>query len=199
MKTNPILAAIAVVSSTVLMFGNTAQAKGPTYLHVPSYGMAEQMPDPDVTYQAPTKLTLPEPLRPKPLIAALQVEELPEPEAIAAQVEYPAGSSRGAAAMSSSGNTYVWGQCTWYAKNKRTDLPNGLGNGGQWVANAAARGFATGTTPQAGAIGEQPGHVVYVESVNGDGTVNISEMNYNGGVGVVHTRTVAASTFKYIY
>jgi surface antigen len=99
---------------------------------------------------------------------------------------------------SSAGNTYTKGQCTWYVKSRRPDLPNGLGNGGQWVANAAARGFATGTTARAGAVGEQPGHVVYVESVSGD-MVNISEMNFNGGVGVVHTRTVAASTFKYIY
>jgi surface antigen len=102
-------------------------------------------------------------------------------------------------AASSAGNTYYQGQCTWYVKNRRPDLPNRLGNGGQWVANAAAQGFATGSTPRAGAVGEQPGHVVYVESVNGDGTVNISEMNYNGGVGVVHNRTVAASTFTYIY
>jgi surface antigen len=101
-------------------------------------------------------------------------------------------------AASSAGNTYTKGQCTWYVKSRRPDLSNGLGNGGQWVANAAARGFATGTTPRAGAVGEQPGHVVYVESVSGD-MVNISEMNFNGGVGVVHNRTVAASTFKYIY
>ncbi len=96
-------------------------------------------------------------------------------------------------------NTYYQGQCTWYVKEKRPDLPNGLGNGGQWVTNAAARGIATGTAPRAGAVAEQPGHVAYVEAVNGNSTVNVSEMNYNGGVGQVHTRTVAASTFKYIY
>lgn len=101
---------------------------------------------------------------------------------------------------SNAGNTYGWGQCTWYAKNRRPDLPNMLGNGGSWRYSAAARGIATGTTPQAGAIAEIPGHVMYVESVNGNGTINISEMNYGGGVGVVNYRTIAASSVSgYIY
>lgn len=110
---------------------------------------------------------------------------------------------RGAATISrgsSAGNSYYYGYCTWYAKQRRPDLPNRLGNGGQWVMNAAAQGYATGTTPRAGAIAEMPGHVAYVESVNGDGTLVISEMNGPAGFGVVGTRTVPASTyFGYIY
>lgn len=97
------------------------------------------------------------------------------------------------------GNTYAAGYCTWYAKNKRPDLPNMLGNAVSWVANAAARGYATGAAPRVGAIGQQGNHVVYVESVNPDGTVSISEMNYGGGLFVVHHRTVPASSFTYIY
>ncbi len=85
---------------------------------------------------------------------------------------------------SSAGNTYAYGYCTYYAKQRRPDLPNMLGNGGQWVANAAARGIATGSTPRAGAIAEIPGHVAYVESVNGDGTMVISDMNGPAGFGV---------------
>lgn len=101
---------------------------------------------------------------------------------------------------SSAGNTYYYGYCTWYAKERRPDLPNMLGNGGQWVANAAARGYATGTTPRAGAIAEMAGHVAYVEAVNGDGTLVISEMNGPAGFGVVGTRTVSASQYRgYIY
>jgi surface antigen len=100
---------------------------------------------------------------------------------------------------SSVGNTYYYGYCTWYAKNRRPDLPNMLGNGGQWVANAAARGYATGTAPRAGAIAETVGHVAYVESVNGDGTIVISEMNGPAGFGVIGTRTVPASQYRYIY
>lgn len=97
------------------------------------------------------------------------------------------------------GNTYGWGQCTWYVKSRRADIPNMLGNGGSWVSNAAARGFATGNIPRAGAVAEIPGHVMYVESVNANGTINISEMNFNGGVGVVSKRTIPASSARYIY
>jgi surface antigen len=100
---------------------------------------------------------------------------------------------------SSAGNTYYYGYCTWYAKQRRPDLPNMLGNGGQWVANAAARGYSTGTAPRAGAIAETTGHVAYVESVNGNGTIVISEMNGPAGFGVVGTRTVPASQYRYIY
>lgn len=111
-----------------------------------------------------------------------------------------APSSSGSRVVSSAGNTYYYGYCTWYAKQRRPDLPNMLGNGGQWVANAAARGYATGSVPRAGAIAETYGHVAYVESVNGDGTLVISEMNGPAGFGVVGTRTVPASTyFGYIY
>jgi surface antigen len=103
------------------------------------------------------------------------------------------------AVSSSAGNTYYYGYCTWYAKQRRPDLPNRLGNGGQWVANAAAQGYATGSAPRAGAVAETTGHVAYVESVNGDGTIVISEMNGPAGWGVVGTRTVPASQYRYIY
>jgi surface antigen len=104
-----------------------------------------------------------------------------------------------AVSSSSAGNTYYRGYCTWYAKERRPDLPNMLGNGGQWVASAAARGYATGTTPRAGAVAETTGHVAYVESVNGNGTIVISEMNGPAGFGVVGTRTVPANQYRYIY
>ena len=96
------------------------------------------------------------------------------------------------------GNTYTPGYCTWYAKNKRPDLPNRMGNASSWVSSAAAQGFTTGSIPQVGAIGQQGNHVVYVESVNSDGTVTVSEMNWSG-LFVVSTRTVPAGNFRYIY
>lgn len=107
-----------------------------------------------------------------------------------------------AVSYSSSGNTYGYGTCTWYAKNRRPDLPNMLGNGGQWFGNAQAMGLPVGYAARVGAIAEQPGHVAYVESVNGDGTVTISEMNYygnGGGWNTVSRRTAPASSFRYIY
>lgn len=99
---------------------------------------------------------------------------------------------------SSGGNTYARGYCTWYAKNRRPDLPNNLGNANTWVARASAQGIPTSSAPRAGAIGQQGNHVVYVERVNGDGTVTVSEMNY-AGFGVVSSRTVPAGYFQYIY
>ncbi len=102
--------------------------------------------------------------------------------------------ARGAVA----GNTYTAGNCTWYVKNKRPDLPNNLGNADTWVARARAQGMATGAAPRVGAAGQRGMHVVYVESVNGDGTVTISEMNH-AGLYVITTRTLPASYFMYIY
>lgn len=135
----------------------------------------------------------------------LEPRSLPEPTPAVqttAATNRPATATRGqsarAATGSSAGNTYAAGYCTWYAKNRRPDLPNRMGNASSWVASAAAQGFATGTTPRAGAIGQQGNHVVYVEAVNGDGSVTVSEMNYKG-LFVISSRTVAASAFRYIY
>lgn len=96
------------------------------------------------------------------------------------------------------GNGYDWGNCTWYAKNRRPDLPNDLGNADAWVYSAQSRGIPTGSTPKIGAIGQSGMHVVYIEKVNSDGTVSFSEMNF-AGLGVVSHRTLPASSFTYIY
>ncbi len=59
----------------------------------------------------------------------------------------------------------------------------GRGNANQWPGNARAAGIPTGTTARAGAVGVVSsgtyGHVAWVESVNGDGTINISHYNVN--------------------
>lgn len=102
------------------------------------------------------------------------------------------------AAQSSAGNTYAYGWCTWYVKSRKPNIPSYWGNAYSWVGSAQASGYATGSTPVAGAIGASGGHVVYVESTDGI-NVNISEMAYAGGIGIVHYRTVPASSFYYIY
>lgn len=136
---------------------------------------------------------LPERALPVPVVVA------PQPTAgVGATARRTTMSSTPQLRGSSAGNTYAAGYCTWYAKNRRPDLPNRLGNANTWVARAAAQGIPTGSAPRAGAIGQQGMHVVYVESVNGDGTVTISEMNYKG-LGVVSSRTAPASNFMYIY
>lgn len=103
--------------------------------------------------------------------------------------------------FNSSGNLYAPGNCTWYVKNRRGDLPNNLGNANMWYYNASSMGMAVGSTPRVGAVGTTTagglGHVVYVEAVNGD-MVTISEMNY-GGLYNMNTRTVHFSEFLYVY
>lgn len=98
-----------------------------------------------------------------------------------------------------SGNTYEPGQCTWYVKSRRPDLPNDLGDASSWLYNAQAQGMATGSTPRVGAVGWSPGHVVYVESVNGDGTVTISDMNGRWVPYELGNYTYPASKYVYIY
>jgi surface antigen len=133
--------------------------------------------------------------RPMPIVA-------PEPAVATTTVKSSVATNRStsysAQRGSSAGNRYTPGYCTWYVKNMRPDLPNNLGNADTWVARAAAQGLATGSTPRVGAVGQQGMHVVYVESVNGDGTVTISEMNH-AGLYVRTVRTVPASNFMYIY
>lgn len=170
------------------------------------YNKNEHITQPDLV-KVGEKVVIPQPdevLKERPL------PEPPAPQAVESQVAAAPGRnnpdtkrqnaapgasvSRGAVA----GNTYAPGYCTWYAKNMRPDLPNNLGNANTWAARAAAQGIPTGTVPRAGAIGQQGMHVVYVQRVNGNGTVTISEMNYKG-LYVTSTRTVPASSFIYIY
>lgn len=106
-------------------------------------------------------------------------------------------------ASDSSGNLYTPGNCTWYAKSRRPDLPNNLGNANTWYSSAQSQGWNVGLTPKKGAIAASAdgmlGHVAYVEGVSLDGQfVTISEMNYNG-LYSVNTRTVPYTDFRYIY
>lgn len=100
-------------------------------------------------------------------------------------------------------NRFPWGWCTWYVASRRNIPWNG--NANQWIYNARAMGYATGSTPRVGAVMQSNeswwGHVSYVESVNGDGTITISEMNYVG-FGVKSFRTLSVNSgviVGYIY
>lgn len=139
------------------------------------------------------------------LVIPKPAEELQERDVVSTPTQAPIAPQRASHGLTghivSTANTYTYGQCTWYVKNRRPDIGGFWGNANQWIGSAQASGYSTGSVPVVGAIGVDYsgyyGHVVYVESVNGD-SVTVSEMNY-AGVGVVNTRTVPAGTFTYIY
>lgn len=101
------------------------------------------------------------------------------------------------------GNAYAAGQCTYWAYERRRQMgigtPSYLGNGGFWWRSAPAYGLRVDHTPQVGAAlsflpGQDGadgtyGHVAVVEAVYGDGTFQISEMNW-GGPWNMHNRTL---------
>jgi LysM repeat protein len=98
------------------------------------------------------------------------------------------------------GNAYAPGNCTEYVKNRRPDIGNFWGDASQWGYSARSAGYTVNSTPSVGSIGVALayGHVVYVEGVNGNGTVNISEQNYEG-FGIVSSRTAPIGEFEYIH
>lgn len=122
-----------------------------------------------------------------------------------------------------SSNGYDYGYCTWWASLRRNQIgrpvPANLGNAITWKSLAARAGFGTGTAPAVGAVIWTPvsygyGHVGFVEKVNPDGSIWVSDMNSHGlaamdvnsggagGWGRVSYRLLSpaqASSFWYIY
>jgi len=84
-----------------------------------------------------------------------------------------------------------WGMCyrqcvsyvAWKVANSGRFMPNwgGHGNANLWDDNARAAGIPVNSTPKPGAVAVSNsgrwGHVMYVESVNSNGTINISQYN----------------------
>ncbi len=109
-----------------------------------------------------------------------------------------------------SGNGYDYGYCTWWAALRRSQtgkpIPSNLGNASTWTALAQQAGFGVGNSPASGAVIWTPphdyyGHVGFVEKVNPDGSVLVSEMNVMGW-GVVSKKTLTkaqAAQYSYIY
>lgn len=106
-------------------------------------------------------------------------------------------------------NLYTPGQCTFYVFDKRAADGNTIsifwGDAKNWASQAQADGFIVNNQPKKGAIFQTPigvwGHVAYVERVNMDGGVFISEMNYIAPYSV-STRTISASearNYNYIH
>lgn len=107
------------------------------------------------------------------------------------------------------GNRYSYGYCTWYAYNRRAELGRPVGSfwgdAITWAYHARSSGYLVNNAPAPGAVLHDPniappwGHVAIVESVHGDGSILISEMNYTGW-NRVSTRTIpAAQAANYSY
>ncbi|PCF33747.1 CHAP domain-containing protein [Staphylococcus delphini] len=109
--------------------------------------------------------------------------------------------------VTSAGNLYTPGQCTWYVYDKvGGEIGSTWGNANNWASSASAAGFTVDNNPEEGSILQSNagpmGHVAYVESVNEDGSITVSEMNYDGGPFNVSTRTISASeagSYNYIH
>lgn len=103
------------------------------------------------------------------------------------------------------GGPYGAGQCTQWAWYKRQDLPNMLGNASSWAYTAPAYGYVVNRTPAPGAIFQTSsgwaGHVGYVESVNSDGSIVVTEMNYGIPYRVIRSTIPASAVgnFNYIH
>lgn len=114
------------------------------------------------------------------------------------------------------GNAYPYGQCTWWAYERRHQLGkfsgSHFGDARSWAASASALGYPVDNIPaqqgdilvfmpgQAGAHGYY-GHVAVVEQVNPDGSILISESNVRG-LGIITNRVFSAEqakTFHYIH
>jgi hypothetical protein len=91
-------------------------------------------------------------------------------------------------------STYTAGNCTWWVAYNRL-VPPYLGDGWQWLGNAAAQGMSTSGQPAVGSIvvykaspgyDTVHGHVAIVIAL-GNGFFRVSEMNY-AGLGVIDER-----------
>lgn len=107
-------------------------------------------------------------------------------------------------------NLYDWGQCTYHVFDRRAQIGQPIStywwNADHWAANAAADGYTVDHNPTTGSIMQNfegpVGHVAFVERVNYDGSILISEMNYNTPPGQQDYRTIPASiasSYNYIH
>jgi surface antigen len=112
--------------------------------------------------------------------------------------------------QASAGNRYAYGNCTYYAYERRAALGRPIGsfwgNASSWAFSAAAAGFTVDRNPEVGAVAQWDayqggsygaGHVGIVESVNSDGSITISEMNYLFNFNRVTYRTLDPSAVSH--
>lgn len=104
---------------------------------------------------------------------------------------------------------YGYRNCTdWVSYRIRStgrNVPSGLGNANTWDDRAPAYGYTVSSTPRAGAAAVSNsgfyGHVMYVEAVNGDGSIVVSDYN-RAGTGKYDMNQISAATasnLRYVY
>ena len=95
------------------------------------------------------------------------------------------------------------GQCTTWGWLKRPDLGFIKANANRWDDVARSAGVLVDHSPAAGAIFQTDsgwyGHVGYVESVNADGSISVSERNYAGCYGVMFSTIPASEVGRFNY
>lgn len=108
------------------------------------------------------------------------------------------------------GDTYAWGNCTYWAFAMRLwagyPIPTTWGNANTWDDRAKRDGYVVNHSPEVGAVFQTDdgewGHVAYVAAVNGqNGQWTISEMNYID-LNIVSKRTFsaeAATSYNFIH
>lgn len=96
----------------------------------------------------------------------------------------------------------------WKVGQRTGNFPRYWGNANMWPASARSAGYSIGSTPRVNSVGVISagayGHVVWVEAVNGDGTVDVSQYNYfnagGSGWGNYSRMRLSAATYDtYIY
>lgn len=113
------------------------------------------------------------------------------PRTATSSATYSGGYGTASRLLASAGNGYAFGNCTWYAYERRVQLglPVGSfwGNASTWAYNAQLAGLLVDGNPAPGAImqnGGGYGHVAIVEGINPGVSITISEMNgyrFGGG------------------
>lgn len=101
---------------------------------------------------------------------------------------------------------YGYRNCTdWVSYRVRSTgryVPSGLGNAKSWVVTAPGYGYRVDQTPETGAAAVSTagtfGHVMYVEGVNGNGTIVVSDYN-RAGTGKYDTNSISASGLWFVH
>jgi peptidoglycan hydrolase CwlO-like protein len=101
---------------------------------------------------------------------------------------------------------YAFRNCTdwvaWRVKIDKGFAPAGLGNAKTWDDRAPSYGYGVGSAPRKGAAAVSNsgfyGHVMYVEEVNSDGTIVVSDYN-RAGTGKYDINTVSPRGLTFVY